>query len=148
MYSIDFDYDTYVEETTVPDTDDPWDRANTSTDYTFNGTFSAKKDGYADVFMAEAPVLGRQYYAVVAIYSTGDSFGHDQGGCLEWLGLYNTCEEAYKVEHIVNSHSSKDVLKYPDGEGNIVEMSHVPWEGYFEDLDSVQVVPVTCRQVL
>lgn len=148
MYSIDFDYDTYVTETSVPDTDDPWDRASTSTDYTFNNAFRAKKDGYADLFVGEAPVLGKQYYAVVAIYSTGDSFGHDQGASLEWLGLYNTSEEAYNVVKIVDNRTHNEALKYPDGEGNIIEMPYVPWDGYFEDLDSVQVIPVTCRQVL
>ena len=101
---------------------DEWDRDDTAKDWTIPDYFTIVKE-YGDVRLNFDPKPHTPYYMVYYIWSTGDSFGHDeQYGC-EVHGIYETKEEAVK---------ERDRLS------KVTDYS-VPWNGYFESLDSVHV---------
>ena len=140
-FNIVVDYDSFVTETSVADSDDSWDRADTYTDWTFGERFYTS-DKYGDLYMSYKPETGDTYYVVVVVYSTGDSFGHDEAYGAEWMGIYKTEKEASALEKLILDNESEQSLEYLDGEGNKISMGFVPWHGYFEDLHSVRVLPV------
>lgn len=114
----------------------------------------------------------RPYYLLYAIYSTGDSFGHDDGR-IEFVGLYEDLEVAHENEQRVWAHNetyqqleyrwytpskqlSKEKLKNlrKEFEPYTIKLVtedgleygvHVPWHGYFERLTEVVVQPVLVR---
>jgi hypothetical protein len=113
-------------ETSTPDPDDRWDRASTHTDWRVSDMFSITSDKYGAVPINFVPKSGVANYIVYYIYSAGDSFGHDsQYGC-EIHGIYETAQEAEKERKRLSE----------------VTDHSVPWNGYFESLDLLEVRPV------
>jgi len=93
------------------------------------------------------PVKGKLYHLLYAVYSTGDSFGHDEGRCFEAIGLYKSRKVAEENEkRLLEGKPSKKgewgmeqvLLKL---EGTTKQHPYYrPWNGYFESLDRLEVL--------
>lgn len=121
-------------ETTRPaDTEDEWDRGDTSSYWSFSSFKLAKPAYYAEQYEScvidSAPAVGDTVHAVVAIWSTGDSFGHDDRA---------RAEVFFASTDLAAAQNAKDMLrldKKPDG--TPYKKYELPWDGYFENLDEI-----------
>ena len=118
-------------------TEPEWDRDDTSTSWTF-GPIYLQDRGSCENFQTNFDVkAGDVVYVVVAVWSTGDSFGHDDGSCSEVFGSFKTYEEAEKFKTELENVSTKDYdFTFKIGDRDV----YVPWVGYFESLDYVEIV--------
>ncbi len=139
-HSIYLDSSSYQEQDDH-DGDDEWSRPNTYTSWNFN--FLSTKHGDHHVDVPFKPVVGATYYAVIAVYSTGDSFGHDANLCIEVFSVYETEHDANVAKHKIEADQNNNTLKFNLPGGKPVEVSN-PWHGYFESLTSVEVYPLVC----
>ena len=152
-------------------TEDQWDRDDTSTSHYVRGIRVLKEGEYSrygrSVPVDFEPKPGEAYTVVCAQYSTGDSFGHDDGQGFEVVGVYRNrkvadenvarIEKHYDIDRrlersyppmaakerkeLMKKHNSFSVdLKTDDGR---VHQIHVPWTGYFESLDWVRAETFT-----
>jgi hypothetical protein len=134
---LDLDANSYTHETTVPDPTDKWDRASTSTSWDVNGLILKEKDAYKALPCADDVKQGDEFYVVYAVYSTGDSFGHDEGASLEFISYHKNPDLAFENKKAMESHSDGQIqIKLDNGE---TVQRYCPWDGYFECLDYVQV---------
>lgn len=117
-------------------TEDEWDRDDTSTHWTVPDTFDIEKEySYYSEPLNFDPVPGKDYFMVYAIWSTGDSFGHDEGAYCECFGIYQTWEEAEaRRKELSEPAKGVDGYGYP---------SYHPWDGYFESLVSLDIKKIT-----
>ena len=132
--------DSTVITTNEPDSNDEWDRGCTETDWVVKGisrTDSAYPSRVIDVYYDPEPGT---YYLVFAVYSTGDSFGHDEKSSLEIFDIYKTLEEA---------KACKDTLEKANDFSEMIITStgkkfktSIPWHGYFEHLNYIEIMPV------
>ncbi len=122
-------------ETSEANPEDSWDRPDTSTDWSINGLRIVEKDGYRVHEVPYAPVIGSPHYLVFAIYSSGDSFGHDESGGFEIIGIYD------------NPELARDAADAAKGNGQFINEAgkkyeaYRPWDGYFESLTTLEVRP-------
>lgn len=123
------------------DSDDRWDRDDTFTDWYVTGIKVVPKEDYFDV-IAPFDVNKRDWYWLVyAVYSTGDSFGSDQDGCMEILDLFMDGDKAQAcADSVDGSNSSVTWIREDGSEG---KLAYVPWNGYFESLSYVRCEKVT-----
>lgn len=144
---------------------DEWDRDDTCTSHDVVGLRVAKKGSWATytVPVGFVPEPGVEYYVVCAQYSTGDSFGRDDGRGFEVVGVYRKEEVAKENVRRIEEHddtytrlhgySSNRLTKAPKGyEEYSVTLKtddgkkhklHTPWTGYFESLDWVRYYSFT-----
>lgn len=119
--------DSYVEVTREA-VEDRWDRDDTSTTWNFGDVFLQERKGWSESFETSFDVnIKDLIYVVVAVWSTGDSFGHDDGANSEIFGVFKTYEEAEEYEN--NLKEGKGYGKY-----------QLPWDGYFESLDYTSIL--------
>ena len=140
IYGIEVIYRGYTSITSEVDPDDEWSRPSTETQYSIDGFEVHKReaDGYELQTLYE-PQHGVDYYLLYAVYSTGDSFGHDDGGGIEFIGFYTDSEKWIGEEN----QRRIDTNSYDSGSYNITLLSprakefklYPPWTGYFEHLD-------------
>lgn len=108
----------------------------------------SKTEEYADVY---SPVdLDKQEgFLVWAEYSTGDSFGSSDRGSVEVLVLCSTLAKAEEFRKKLQDWTDKKRSGADSGtdwnwdfkatvEGQEFKM-HIPWLGYFEHLDSINI---------
>lgn len=114
-------------EVTREATEEMWDRDDTSTTWIIGDTVRRLTDNsYRAVPVSFDVVAGQKVYLIYAIYSYGDSFGHDENGGLELCGIYQTYDEAEGERvRLVG-----------------VEDYRVPWNGYFNSLTTLEVKEV------
>lgn len=152
--------ETYVEQTTEPDTsgDGYCDRGETYTDHSILGICPDKHgDIVTDI---DVPVDGTAYLVYV-VWSTGDSFGHDACKNLTAVHLFDSREKAEACAKAIEDHAelkrrleyqtrktresrgfSEFSVKYIGNDGT--EMTeYAGWNGYFESVDRVDVEQVT-----
>lgn len=137
------------------DPDDRWSGEDTSTDWYIRSIQGSNKD-------VELPARfelqeGKTYYLVYGIYSTGDSFSRQDRGCIEYVDIYKSAKSAQKAVAQLQTHydlakgwkwgdsKEKKPAKFNEfsvdivgGDGKNFTFS-VPWTGYFECLDSLDV---------
>ncbi len=91
---------------------------------------------------------GETGYAVWAEYSTGDSFGHSTRGSIEQLAIFKdevaAREFIAKIEDPKNEYrdpkySSLKGSKFETSDGQKFLFTYLPWDGYFESLDSINL---------
>ena len=112
----------FGEQAREADTDDEWDRGDTSTSWSFDKVTKSKRHGYPDKVYADFDITpGDIVHLAIAVWSTGDSFGHDHGAYSECFGVYRTAAEA-----------AQRCNELEKANGNY------PWLGYFESLDSAE----------
>jgi hypothetical protein len=159
----------YTEVTEYADPEDEWSRESTATDHSIESIEVTRgKNSYYDLAVPFEVDPSREYYLLYAIYSTGDSFGTDAGQ-IEYVGLYEDKNVAYENQRRIEQHSDtyqklnnrwggtsqqeKNRLKKigktfePYSVRLITEAEeefqmHVPWNGYFEELTSIEVQSV------
>ena len=122
--------------------DDEWSRDSYSTRHDFDHLVLVSEGDYFDLETAFEVVKGREYYLVAAIYSTGDSFGHDEGSGVEYLDLYENREDAQKaVDEILKANLRDDEkgYAYTMANGKRFKSDWAPWYDYFGGLDSIEV---------
>lgn len=134
---------TRTQETSTPDSDDKWDRADTSTSHDIKGFEISEK--YFDLTIDFTPEYGIVYFLLYGVYSSGDSFGHDAGYGIEFLGLYEKHKTAdlnlKRVEALtVGTRPAPRVTLLTDF--GIDYEIYVPWFGYFERLDYLRIEQV------
>jgi len=149
IHSIRVEDDTYSTVTHPADPDDEWDRDSTSTSHSIQGFYAAPEEStrYSDLWVPYEPEFSVDYYLLYAVYSTGDSFGHDDGQGIEYIGLYteNELDVARENQKKIEEHArNKDgdfhvELKTP---GGMMFQQHTPWVGYFESLDYTDIESV------
>jgi len=146
-YSIQVEDDAYCSETSEADPNDSWDRADTSTSHSVEGFRAAdEKEGkYFDLVVPYEPEFDKTYYLLYVVYSTGDSFGHDEGSSIEYIGFYkeselDTAHENKRTIEQFEDDTYHVMLRDPTGKEF---QQHTPWRGYFEHLDYVEIKEVT-----
>ncbi len=136
----------YVKDEGGQSETDSWSRDSTSTTWDFDRIVFYPQgctERYPLDFDASP---GEVLYAVVAVWSTGDSFGHDSGAGMEIICVYKTREKAEalktKIESLEydNNGYGKNGLTYETESGAVVKDGFVAWAGYFERLDYVTIV--------
>lgn len=104
------------------DPEDSWSRDSTDGTVSILSAVKVKDYEYDTLCTENSIEVGDVVYLVWAQYSTGDSFGQD-GGQYELLEICMSREAATERK------------KYYEG---VTDFS-VPWSGYFENLDFVEV---------
>lgn len=131
--------DGYVEVTREGDPEDKWDHDDTHTDWTFTGLKLSDKDTYRALPVPDDVNIGDTVYAVIAVYSTGDTFGNSSGSELELVSIHKSEELAKKNVTKLQSENKDErysmEIELDNGE---VLKRYCPWDGYFESLDYVE----------
>jgi hypothetical protein len=131
--------DSFSEMTREADPDDEWDRGDSYTQWNVTGLKLDTKDSRRALPVDEDVEVGQTLYAVYAIYSTGDTFGHDEGACIELVSLHKTEEITLRnVIAIETGYKESGSLMIELDNGEKISR-YCPWDGYFESLDSVQI---------
>lgn len=143
---------TSVYDTSVPDPSDSWDRANTRTELNdVTAHFSDRSSdesmrGYygSETFDVEPDDHGF-VYVVIARYSTGDTFGNDDGHA-RVMDVFNEIEKAEKLTEVLEG-----TVDQPSGNVSAFSATfeereyYLPWVGYFERLERIEVQAVRVR---
>lgn len=121
-----------------------WSRDSTHTENTVTGISIPRKSYDKDLCVDFEVKEGVTYYLLWADYETGDSFGRDSGQT-EWVALYESKDIAEKAANILRDNYDNKRNQYevtiPLTENK--EMSfYIPWKGYFEHLNYLEVTPV------
>lgn len=148
IYGIDI-VDRVYTDVTRQSSGDQYDRDDTSSSHNIEGFHAALEtdNTYFDLTVPFEPEFGKTYYLLYAVYSTGDSFGHDAGHGIEYIGFYRdeeldvAKENQRRIEtHARNARSPQSysiTLKTPSG-GRTFDQT-TPWVGYFESLDYTEI---------
>ena len=134
---------TYV--TREGDPEDRWDRDSTGESHDIQGIRVVDENDYFDLTVDFEVVDDRDYYLLYGIYSTGDSFGHDEGR-IQFVDLYESREVAEENAKRLRKHNDGDsddgyTATLVTEEGKDHEF-YVPWKRYFERLSYLEVEPV------
>lgn len=121
-------------------TEDEWDADDTHTDNRIR-SFSLT-DTYSDLSIGFIPEEDKTYYLLYAIYTTGDSF-HTSSGNIEFVDLFEDEELGWENYRILQNHKEGNgysaILKNQLG---LKYSYHIPWIGYFENLESLELMPI------
>lgn len=85
--------------------------------------------------------VGDQLFVIVAEYSTGDSFGHDENACIEVITAHRYREVAEHNCNILRNINEFSADIFLD-DGRIFK-THIPWTGYFESLTEIHLLERT-----
>lgn len=125
----------YTESRGGYDPDDEWSRDSTSTSWSFGEpTFKNPKDcASINIDVSEDDAKQDKLFLTVVVWSTGDSFGHDEDSYAEAFSVHRTLEEANKaMTELKNARDILDDTKGPADLGNGYTLAYAPWSGYFE----------------
>jgi hypothetical protein len=159
---LDVFYSEYSDVTQAADPEDAWSRDSTRSSWDVHGI--ALSDKYPEVTACFPVADGDTVYLLYAIYSTGDSFGHDEDGRISFIEVFKTLEKAETAAKAIREHcdwytgmhnrwtpmSAKDrkaVQKKYSSEYTVSIVRengekmdvHASWNGYFESLSYVEV---------
>lgn len=131
---VEIEYDCHGHTTRECDHTDSWDRGDTSTTWYVTGVKLVDKVGYKVIAYPGELKPGDTINLLYAVYSTGDSFGSDEDGSIEFISVHKDAELAFKNKtKLKNDH---DTIIHDDG---TEEKIYVPWNGYFESLSYLSV---------
>lgn len=134
---IEIRYDCY--QYVTREASDPYDRDSTAADIFINGIRIAS-DRYSDIDVPFDVVPGETYYLVWADYERGDSSGYDDN-CVEFIDLFKSKELAEQCAAIARAVEGYNyTFKRENGQDCT---QSVPWNGYFESLNAINVEPVS-----
>lgn len=139
-------YDIYIdsysseEYTTEADPEDRWSRSSTRKSWTFNRLHQDR--GYDSVKVTFKPKNGQIYHVLLGIYSTGDSFGHDENARVEYFDIFEHYNDSRKSYEELARCSRYQYLLYTNHQGRPVKVYN-PWNGYFESLSELRVESLT-----
>jgi hypothetical protein len=138
-FGYEIEVDSFTETTREQDSTDSWDRGDSDTYHTFLGV---RRSDTPEIASSLDISVGTECYVVWAIWSTGDSFGHDSGSQKNLLGVFLDENSALALEKEIerndreNPNSFSFFFTTPDKQEITV---HQSWHGYFDSLDSVRV---------
>lgn len=140
---------TQEHETSEPDPDDSWDRADTAMEVTgvsaiktANRVEISHRGYYGNDTFEVEPNENGIVYAVIARYSTGDTFGHDAGR-VQVMDVFDNNEDAAALTEALECSErdkSQSVVDFELKHGG--RDYYLPWVGYFERLENVDVHPL------
>ena len=134
-------------ETSESDPDDKYDRANTDTDRSIHGFKVVNEDTYSDFPVDFLPEYGIPYLLLYAVWSTGDSFGHDSRSHIEYYGLFRADQAEFVTRLKAFLEAQKRELDDEYDEMREFEGKKYcfPWNGYFDSLSEVEIETVFRR---
>lgn len=128
----------WTESTGGYDPEDSWSRDSTDTTWSFSGVYVAENPKYWEDLEIDISddMKDKELYCVVAVWSDGDSFGNDIGRNAEIISCHIDKDEAIAASKVLEEENceGKDLgcgYKAP---------SYLPWDGYFESLDYIEIV--------
>lgn len=143
----------YSEVTQEADPHDEWSADSTRRYNDIRGFELApdKARSYRDLEIKFNIDENKEYYLLCVSYSTGDSFSNHDGQ-LDYIELYedkamadaamNAIELDYKIYKKKSNTGSADYsVTIKNNENNTFKIS-CSWKGYFESMESVDVIPV------
>jgi hypothetical protein len=136
------DHDRHTHVTRTASSDDRWDRDDTATSHSVTGIHIVGDDDYCDVVIATTVAPNERIWLVWAVYSTGDSFGHDDAANIEFISAHrdeSTARHNAEVLRAIPRDTSYGHRVPIMLEGGGVMEYTVPWLGYFESLDYVEI---------
>lgn len=150
---IQVDHSVHYTVTNEADPNDEWSADSTDANHTIRGIRLVNDQNYLDLTVPFVVEPGKDYFLLYATYTTGDSFS-SHGGRLEFIDLFSTYEkgQAAKTE-IQKSQLSRSKNKdwkqqhgfnYTREDGSKISAEWAVWDGYFEHLERLCVVPVNC----
>ena len=135
---ISLKFDTYSDNLGGYDPEDSWSRDSYAYSWDFRGI--VKGNSYPSTSINDYKP-DEKIYVIYAIYSTGDSFGHDPDANCEVIGATHNSELAYKIKEFIHKDCTNKDTEYNydlhDIEG--IKFHTYPWKGYFESLSYVRV---------
>lgn len=153
MTKIAFEFNSYSHSTGGYDPDDSWSRDSTSTTWTAPSQCRILNDeprGYISYEIDEVPDTvkrGDTIYMTWIQWSSGDSFGHDDGAHHEVIGFYQTAELAEQARTAIEADNGGfsfepggNRVRVPLFDGSDTREQYTgSWKGYFESLDFVEI---------
>lgn len=114
---------------------------NWSASYTNSLKDEVKKtNDYPDIVSTLDIEPGTQALVVWAVWSTGDSFGRARGSQAEAAGIFTDMASAVQFREALYACNEREgAIKLTTSDGQEFELDYMPWFGYFESLDSVQI---------
>ena len=96
--------------------------------------------------------LNKEVYLLYIIYSSGDSFGTGSGN-IEYLDVFENYDKALEVKKIIEEDceqnpiytSEANNLFYTKENGNMVKIPTDIYKGYFEHLESVNILKIIIK---
>lgn len=131
------DVEQYSHVTRAAARDDNWDRDDTSSTWDVSGIHLSTDDKYRSVPNYLDAKEGDLIWVVYAVYSTGDSFGHDEDGSFEFINVFSNEKDARECAKTLLKTESKNP-SYKLSNGKSVSLGYVPWSGYFETLSYIE----------
>jgi len=135
-------------ETSEPDPEDSWDRADTAMEVVgvaaikVNGRVEVRRGWYGNDTFDVEPNEHDLVYAVIARYSAGDTFGRDTGR-VQVMDVFDNNEDAAALTEALEGSEhdkSQAVVDFELKHGG--RDYYLPWVGYFERLENVDVHPL------
>ncbi len=141
----------YTDVTREADPDDEWDADNLAHSTDVLGLQEVADDKYFDIAIPFKLEKDTHYFLVMGVYSTGDSF-HNETGVIEYVDVFCTLRAAQTCKTALeqnDKHFRRDDITYEDSlscklirDDNSTYDFYVPWTGYFEYLEYVDIVEV------
>ena len=96
--------------------------------------------------------LNKEVYLLYILYSRGDSFGTGSGN-IEYLDVFENYDKALEVKKIIEEDceqnpiytSEANNLFYTKENGNMVKIPTDIYKGYFEHLESVNILKIIIK---
>ena len=106
----------------------------------YSNTFNSveKIEKYPDLVSVEELIQGNPVHVVWAEWSDGDSFGNSYRGRVEAYGVFSKWEDALGLKTALEN-STNNGYNFTASTGQVFESKYVPWNGYFESLDSINI---------
>jgi hypothetical protein len=123
---------------------DSWDRGDTSATWDFKRLSGTKGDEAVPVTFT--PIEGQTYFVLLAIYSSGDSFGHDESCYVEYFDIFENSTDANNAERELLATQRNDNVEFTNHRGTKVKVYN-PWNGYFNSLNDIRVEYLTYYEV-
>ena len=125
--------------TQTRDPSEEWDNGETESFHTIVKIFISKsKEPYTSIPVNFTPTIGQEIYMVRAQWTTGDSFGWEHGYFHEVIAIYDNYDDA--ATYVRNLY---DAVKKEKVELQCGHKYYIPWHGFFESLDFVEVYGTT-----
>lgn len=130
MTKIYLEYNIDIEVTREPSGE--WDNGETCSYWYFTGVSLSKDLRRWESYDLDFEVgSGDTIWLVIAIWSTGDSFGYDEASSMDIMGGFKTKEEAEALADDLRGKTEPDYSKDYN--------EWLPWHGYFDSLYAVKV---------
>lgn len=142
------EYDGHEENLGGSDPNDRWSRDSTSTTWNVHGLVLG--EDHHGLCLDGLVRPGDTVWLVYAVWSDGDSFGHDEGARIDFITVHR--EEAIaraNAEMLVKATNRDHGYGYKVRlllDNNTILPYTVPWLGYFESLDYVRCEPFKVGQ--